>query len=277
MARYAVVIPAYNEADYLPATLSALRKAMAAVAAAHSGRVVVVDNHSTDDTAKVARENGADEVVFEPVNQISRARNAGARAAVTRGAEWLIFLDADTLVPPETLARALAALDSGAVCGGGAITVCDGELPFFVRNFLTVWNWSAAKFGLAAGCFVYCTREGYEAAGGFSEAVYAGEEVWFSNRLRKWGRRGGLAFRVIARPPVVTSDRKTQWFGGARFTLQLAILLLFPFAARWRRLCGLWYRRPSRDSASERVEPPDLPPGASPDRMIQNQTAPPPT
>ena len=60
MARYAVVIPAYNEADYLPATLSALRKAMAA--AAHSGRVVLVDNHSTDDTAKVARENGADRV-----------------------------------------------------------------------------------------------------------------------------------------------------------------------------------------------------------------------
>jgi glycosyltransferase involved in cell wall biosynthesis len=39
--------------------------------------VIVVDNNSTDATAELARRGGA-RVVFEPVNQIARARNAGA-------------------------------------------------------------------------------------------------------------------------------------------------------------------------------------------------------
>ena len=58
----------------------------------HEGQLIVVDNNSSDATAQIARDHGAT-VVYEPVNQIARARNRGAEAAE---GEALIFLDADS-------------------------------------------------------------------------------------------------------------------------------------------------------------------------------------
>ena len=96
---YSIVLPAYNEAALLPATLARLQEAMAGIAL--RGEIVVCDNNSTDATPELARAAGAS-VVFEPVNQISRARNTGARAARGR---FLVFVDADTLVPGSLLVR----------------------------------------------------------------------------------------------------------------------------------------------------------------------------
>ncbi len=243
-SRFALIIPAYNEEAYLPATLAAAREAMAGVAD-FPGDLIVVDNNSTDRTAALAREHGADRVVFEPVNQISRARNTGARAALENpDCAFLVFLDADTHLPPELLQQALAALQSGETCAGGAVTVSADPLPFYVDWLLATWNWWARTLGMAAGSFVYCRRDAFEAVGGFDEKVYAGEEVWLSHRLRRWGRRRGMAFRVLAEPPIVTSGRKGAWFSGWDFARQLALLFFCPWATRSRRLCGMWYRRP---------------------------------
>ena len=109
--RYTLVIPAYNEAALLPSTLASVRQAMQACS--HAGELVVVDNNSSDDTAEVARAGGA-RVVFEAHNQISRARNAGAQASES---EALVFLDADTRLPPGLLQTALDLLAGGACCG----------------------------------------------------------------------------------------------------------------------------------------------------------------
>jgi len=57
---------------------------------------------------------------------------------------------------------------------------------------------------LAPGCFVFCTREAYLAAGGFDEGLYASEEVGFAQRLKRQGRF------VILREFVVTSARKLR-------------------------------------------------------------------
>ncbi|MBS34008.1 MAG: glycosyl transferase, partial [Verrucomicrobiales bacterium] len=93
--RVSIVIPAFNEANYLPSTLRAAHEARAAFGQAGWGsEVVVCDNNSTDATAEVAKANGA-RVVFEPFNQIAASRNAAGRAA--KG-EWLVFVDADTRV-----------------------------------------------------------------------------------------------------------------------------------------------------------------------------------
>ena len=71
---YSIIIPAYNESRYLPDTLENIHQAMASIRL--QGEVIVTDNNSTDNTAELAQQQGAT-VVFEPVNQISRARNAG--------------------------------------------------------------------------------------------------------------------------------------------------------------------------------------------------------
>ncbi|MFW5858859.1 MAG: glycosyltransferase [Planctomycetota bacterium] len=241
---YSIIVPAYNEADELPRTLRTLRRAMAAVA--QPGELVVVDNNSTDATAAIARAQ-ADRVVFEPHNQIGRARNAGARVARGR---YLVFVDADTLIPPALLRRALARLERGDCSGGGAqVAFCGHQHPFY-RWVLGTWNRVSRLFGLAAGCFVFCHRRAFQAVGGFDEALYAGEELRLSRRIAAWGRRRAMRFQILRGPPVVTSDRKLHWFGWRDFSLFiLGSLLLGPLFMRFRRACFLWYRRPAAGEA----------------------------
>ncbi len=243
MSDYAVIIPAYNEEAYLAATITATREAMRGLAGEFGvGELIVVDNNSTDRTAAIAAESGADRVVFEPHNQIARARNAGAEN--TR-ADRLVFIDADTRVESATLRQALALLASGEVAAGGARLVMDQAVSPIVDWLVRTWNRVAAGFGYAAGSFFFARRDAFEAGGGFDEAVYAGEEVWLARRIKAWAKPRGLAFSVISDPPVLTSGRKSDWFSTRAFLGQLAILFLIPRATRSRRLCAMWYRRPT--------------------------------
>ena len=77
--RVAVIVPAFNEEQGLAASLRSIRHAMGILdVAGWSSELIVCDNNSTGRTAAIAREEGA-QVVFAPINQISRARNTGAR------------------------------------------------------------------------------------------------------------------------------------------------------------------------------------------------------
>lgn len=262
---YSVIVPACNEEQWLPLSLEALRQAM--LRCPLRGEVVVVDNNSADRTAEVARERGA-RVVFEPVNQISRARNAGARAAKGK---YLVFLDADTLVPPELLSEALRRLDAGEACGGGALVEFDGPIPPRWRRFLDFWNHLAWRRGVAAGCFVFCLRSAFDDVRGFSERVYAGEEIWLSRRLRFWGQRRDLPFQVIAEPRITTSHRKLDWAGVPLHTLGFFLLLFFPFATMWRTMCPLWYKRPKAPARAAKADDAEK---AGFDRPNPSKTAP---
>ena len=88
--KLSIVVPAFNEERLLPGTLDSINAAAQAFDAAGGWELIVCDNNSTDRTAEIARAAGA-RVVFEPHNQISRARNTGAAAAT---GEWLLFVDA---------------------------------------------------------------------------------------------------------------------------------------------------------------------------------------
>ncbi len=239
MPRLSVVVPAHDEAEELPATLAALHTALAAAGADHE--IVVVDNASTDATARVAAEGGA-RVVSEPYRQISRARNTGAAHAT--GA-WLLFVDADTWPSAALLEAALAQLAAGA-CGGGA-RVAMAELPNRVyRLGLRLWDFASRRWQLAAGCFVFARRDGFDAIGGFDTRYFAGDEVIFSARLRDWGRVRGRAFVVIDAPPVMTSTRKAEWFSPLQHLATMLMVVLCPPVMRSRRLMWFWYRRPRK-------------------------------
>ena len=242
--KVALVIPAFNEEAHLPATLASAKNALAGL----DVHLIVVDNNSTDNTAKIARENGAT-VVFEAVNQIARARNAGARYALAKDnpPDGLVFLDADTDLPRKTLDQAMAHLRSEDICGGGATIVSDRPFPAFVRGMLATWNRTSAVLGLAAGSFLFCPAQAFVDTGGFDERVYAGEEIWFSRALKKWGRKNGRRrFPIITDPPVITSARKGDMFGSPAIAFQLFAILLCPWITRSRRLCPVWYRRPEK-------------------------------
>ena len=238
---YSIIVPAYNEEAMLANTLAHLQEAMAAVAL--NGEIIVTDNNSTDRTAAIAKSAGAT-VVFESVNQISRARNAGA--AIAKG-RYLVFVDADTIVPPALLQKALHNLESGHCCGGGAtITAEETGIPMLVKGVLAYWNFFSRTFGLAAGCFVYARHDDFKACGGFSEKVYATEEVWFSIALKRLARTHKRKFIIINKPKVITSGRKLVWYSYSYQSILLLMIFVLPFLTRFKWVCGYWYKRPGQ-------------------------------
>lgn len=239
MTHYSIIVPAFNEAARLPQTLELIRAAMDHVASEWRGELIVVDNNSTDATSEIATRAGA-QVVFEPINQISRARNAGARVAV---GEWLIFIDADTQLSPALLNETLTRLQSGIYYGGGAHISFDTPLNFLCRSMLTAWHLLAAQFSWAAGCYVYCTRDAFNAAGGFPENVFAGEELDLSARLRRYGKARGQKFSLIAEPQIITSARRIENSSLPRLLWTFFTLGFFPPLRRFKSCCPIWYRK----------------------------------
>ncbi len=190
------VVPAYNEEKYLAATLAAIHEAARAVGEPYE--VVVANDASTDATAQVAAQGGA-RVVEVKKRQIAATRNAGARA--TTG-DMLIFVDADTTVNAPLVAEAVAALRAGAVGGGAPVRLLPSPWWLTVLMWMFVPVFRIARW--AAGCFVYCTREAFEKAGGFDETYFAGEEIFFSQALKRHGRF------VTLRAFVTSSSRKLE-------------------------------------------------------------------
>ena len=81
---------------------------------------------------------------------------------------------------------AIAALNTGAVAGGTLIAIdikhAGGQLA------TTLWNQFAKVAKYAAGCFVFCRKDAFDAVGGFSEKVYASEEIWLARALKQMGK-----------------------------------------------------------------------------------------
>ena len=128
--RVSVVLPAFNEEKLLPAALAAVKAAASAFTArGWEWECVVCDNNSTDGTSAVACAAGAT-VVFEPVNQIGRARDAGARVAT---GEWLVFIDADSTPSAELFASIATRIAEGRALGGGSTVELEPGTPRFAR------------------------------------------------------------------------------------------------------------------------------------------------
>lgn len=236
---YSIVVPAYNEAELLPATLQRLTACMAEIPN-FRGELIVVDNASTDATAAIATDQGAT-VVVEPHRQIARARNAGAAKASGR---WLIFVDADTLVSTELLRATLAALASGHCCGGGTMVQFDRDPGWFGHFSLAVWRVFSRWLHWACGAYIFCLREAFEQVNGFDEQVYASEELYLSRALNQWCRGKRMKFQILAEP-IITSGRKLQWFSTAQMLKMVGRFILHPNSVRSRESCHFWYCRPA--------------------------------
>ena len=105
----AVIIPAYNEAENLPATLARIPR--------HERpdlKVIVVDDGSADDTAEVAHRYGADVVVSHRRNRgLGAALRTGLATANELDARAAVYVDADGEYPPEQIPDLLAPIEAG--------------------------------------------------------------------------------------------------------------------------------------------------------------------
>lgn len=232
------VIPAHNEERLIGRTLGALHTAARAVGEPYE--IIVVDDASTDATAALAASQGA-RVVPVQYRHIAAARNAGAQHA--RG-DVLIFVDADTRVTDTVVRAAMTALGDGAI-GGGARARFDGRIPLYGRALMQLWLWLQPLARYASGCFLFCTRRAFDAAGRFDETIYAAEDVAISRRLKRVGRF------VILRESVITSGRNLRAHSGFDALRMLAAWVLHgPPFLKSRRGLGWWYggRRDDPDS-----------------------------
>lgn len=223
------IVPAYNEARLLGATLAALGEA--AARSGHACEVIVVDDASTDATAEVAARHGA-RVLGVAHRHIAATRNAGAHAA---NGTLLMFVDADTLIDADVVVAAVAAIGGGAV-GGGATIRLQGTPAWHERWTVAVLARAFRATGIAPGCFLFCTRAAFEAAGGFDERYYAAEDIALSRALARIGPF------VVLRQQVRTSDRKLRTHSVAE---HLRLVVRFGWRGtgllKSRRDLALWY------------------------------------
>ncbi len=223
------IVPAHNEELLLGKTLAAIHAAAHETRAAYE--VIVVDDASTDATARIAEEGDA-RLVQVSSRQIAAARNAGARAA--RG-NLFVFVDADTLVYSDVVREIRAAIQSGAV-GGGCVFEFDGRVPLWARVMHPIFIGSARRLKIVGGCCVFSTREAFDAIGGFCEEYFAGEDAAFITALKRHGRI------VIPEARVITSGRKVRTYSGFRLLWTLFwFVVRGPKSYRSRAGLDVWY------------------------------------
>ena len=196
-----VVIPAFNEELYLPETLAHIEDAISICTC--RVELILVDNQSADRTAEVARSFGAI-VVHEPVHNIARVRNAGANTA--RG-DVLVFVDADTIVPPHFLAN-LAEAMGDPDCMGGSADIVHTPKSKLLRGYLYVWRWLGIRFGMAQGAAQFCRKSAFSRLNGYDESLFMGEDVDFYWRLQKLCAKGGGYVKFVNDVKVFASSRR---------------------------------------------------------------------
>ncbi len=235
--KVSVIIPAFNEERLLGGTLTAVKSAMAVFTQRQwESELIVCDNNSTDRTAEIARAAGAT-VVFEPVNQIARARNAGAAEAA---GDWLIFVDADSQPSAELFADVVEAIQSGRCLAGGS-TVRMDEKHLMAEFFTWVWNCSSRMGRWLAGSFIFVEAATFRKIGGFSDKLFAAEELELSQRLKQLARETGRGIVILHRHPLVTSARKMRLYTIWDHFKLLVRVAFNRGALNRRKSCTLWY------------------------------------
>lgn len=236
--RISIIIPAFNEERLLAASLAEIHSS----ASAFSSRgwpyeVIVCDNNSSDRTAEIASTAGA-RVVFEPINQIARARNTGAASA---SGDWLLFIDADSHPTPELFAEAAERIESGRVLGGGVTIRMDNE-QWAARVVTGLWNLVSRTGTLMAGSFIFVETAAFRETGGFSHDLYAGEELEFCRRLKKHARVSKRQVVILHRHPLKTSGRKIDLYSPWETLWMLArVVMTGGRSLRSRETTHLWY------------------------------------
>jgi glycosyltransferase involved in cell wall biosynthesis len=234
-----IIIPAYNEERYLPETLKRIGQALSV--ADSPSEIIVVDNCSQDETRHIAESMGA-KVFSESEHNISKVRNTGAKNST---GDILVFVDADTLVPPALFQEMIKRM-TDEKCFGGAVSVAYGDFKRrWMKFYILGWRFWEAVFHTRQGATQFCRREAFSALGGYDENIYMGEDVEFHWRLAKLAKakKGYVSF--INNPKVMTSTRRFDKMSWAK-TLLLTNPLFIAFTWRRRRFWKDWYEKAVR-------------------------------
>lgn len=236
--KISVIIPAFNEEKLLPATLASVQSALPAFTErGWETELIVCDNNSTDRTGDIARAAGA-KVVFEPMNQIARARNAAVDVAT---GDWVLILDADSRPSLELLRDVAETIASGRCILGGT-TLQPDQVYFTSWVVYKVWNGLSRWRRWATGPFIFCETTVFRQLGGFNEILYSSEDIDFSLRMRPLARKSGKSILILNRHPLVTSARKFKLYRRREYVrFLLKTLFTAGSTLRNKKDCYTWY------------------------------------
>jgi glycosyltransferase involved in cell wall biosynthesis len=236
--RLSVIIPAYNEEKYLAATLEHIT---AALGSRHDSEVIVVDNESTDATREIAANHGAT-IVDESGHSIALVRNTGAAHAT---GDVVVFVDADTHVPPGLFEKIVEAL-SDERCVGGSVAVTYGDgMPVWTGRYVSFCVFVARYTRMRHGATQFCRSDVFARLGGYDPTIYVGEDIEFHNRLDRFAKSTGSHTAFIETPPVITSPRRFAHFGLVKtmfYTHPVTVFLAWRIRSVWKS----WYENAVR-------------------------------
>ena len=201
--RLSLIIPAYNEQDYLPALLNSVEVARAGFKGLDDSiEIIVADNCSTDRTAEVALSYGC-RVVRVEKRVIAAVRNAGAAAA--KG-DILMFVDADSDIHRDTFNAVEIAMSEPGIIGGATGIKMERMSPGIALSY-----WAMVPMlwitGIDTGV-VFCRKKDFIATDGYNEEVLFAEDVQFLMNLKQLGRSRDQKLVKLHSARAITSARK---------------------------------------------------------------------
>ena len=210
MPKFSFIIPVWNEDAIIARTIEHVR----ALGASGGTEIIVVDGDPAGITIKVARHTG----VKTAISGKGRGKQINLGAALADG-EILIFLHADTLLPPDALELIQTAMDDSSCVAGAFDLAIDSEWPVFrliekaasIRSRLT-----RIPYGDQA---IFMRKRNFQDLGGFRDIPIM-EDVEIMQRIKK--RKGKIC---ILRKAVRTSPRRWEKEGIVYTTVRNWILL----------------------------------------------------
>lgn len=120
---------------------------------------------------------------------------------------------------------------------GGSATVAVAHPPLLLAVWVALWNATSRLLRWAAGSFMFVEAAAFRAVGGFSEELFAAEEIDLSRRLKRRGR-----FVILHRHPLMTSGRKVELYSyGEHLAFMWKMLTAGRRTLRSREACSVWY------------------------------------
>jgi len=198
-----IIIPVLNEANGIVQVLERLQEFRR-----QGAEVIVVDGGSTDGTAERARS------LADCVTTSLRGRGLQMNTGAARAAgDVLLFLHADTLLPPSALALIREAIDNGASWGRFDVHIAGSISGLGLVAFMM--NWRSRLTGIATGDqAIFVTRVAFQRYGGFP-AIPLMEDIVFSGWMREEARPTCLKAKVT------TSGRRWEKHGLLRTILTM--------------------------------------------------------
>ncbi len=174
-----IIIPAYNEADYIESLIDSIRNSVKNI----QFEIIVIDNGSTDNTAQIANDAGAT-VYSTSRNTVSKARNTGLNKA---NADILAFLDADVRITKkwgEEIVKIIPELRNEHILTGARYLI--PENPGWIEKH---WFEPLSKKDVSYinGGNLILSKNTYEIIGGFNDDLITAEDYEFSMRALSKG------------------------------------------------------------------------------------------